>query len=357
MIDFGLCFASQISDIDYIVEAEKLGFADAWFGDSQMIWSDCYACLAIASQKTKKINLGTGVAVAGTRPPSVHASAIASINQLAPGRTFFGVGSGNTAMRIMGLPPMRIKKFDRFLKEVKPLLSGKESLIDNGKSQKLIKHIMQEDGFVNFKDHIPIYISGFGPKSLALAGKYGNGAIISLPPSSGVMKFYWSMIEQGASLDTQKNIKEDFTLTALTAISILDEGEKVDSDRVKTECGPMAMASVHYAYDQWRNFNQEPPEFLKEMWPDYITVLSKIPKKRIHQRIHAGHNCWVLPEEEKFLNTKILESTCLIGTKDNLIERLREFHTMGLDKIMILPGLKPRYEVIKRISQDLIGNI
>ena len=104
-MDIGVCVASQISDIDYVVEAEKLGFTDAWFADSQMLWSDCYASLALAADKTSQINIGTGVAVAGTRLPSVHAAGIASINQLAPRRTFFGVGSGNTAMRIMGLPP------------------------------------------------------------------------------------------------------------------------------------------------------------------------------------------------------------------------------------------------------------
>ena len=100
----GVCVASQISDIEYIVEAEKLGFSDAWMADSQMLWSDCYATLALAAEKTSRINIGTGVAISGTRLPSVHAAAISSINQLAPGRTFFGVGAGNTAMRIMGLP-------------------------------------------------------------------------------------------------------------------------------------------------------------------------------------------------------------------------------------------------------------
>ena len=110
-MDIGICVASQISDVDYVVEAENLGFTDAWFGDSQMLWSDCYACLAIAAEKTLKINIGTGVAIAGTRIPSVHAAGIASINQLAPGRVFFGVGSGNTAMRIMGLAPQALKLF------------------------------------------------------------------------------------------------------------------------------------------------------------------------------------------------------------------------------------------------------
>ena len=83
--------------------------------DSQMLWSDVYASLALAADRTDTINLGTGVAVSGTRPAAVSAAGIATINALAPGRTFFGVGSGNTARRIMGMPPQKIAEFDTYL--------------------------------------------------------------------------------------------------------------------------------------------------------------------------------------------------------------------------------------------------
>ncbi len=42
-MDIGVCIASHIQDIDYTVEAEAQGFSHAWFADSQMLWSDCYA--------------------------------------------------------------------------------------------------------------------------------------------------------------------------------------------------------------------------------------------------------------------------------------------------------------------------
>ena len=46
--------------------------------------------------------------------------------------------------------------------------------------------------------------------------------------------------------------------------------------------------------------------------------------ERRHQRIHAGHNCWVLPEEECFLTEELLRATCMIGTRDELLQRLRD---------------------------------
>ena len=105
-MDIGLCIASKIDDMDYVVRAEELGYSHAWFADSQMIWSDVYACLAIAATRTTRIQLGTGVSVIGTRIAPVTAASIASINRLAPGRTFLALGSGNTAWRLMDHKPM-----------------------------------------------------------------------------------------------------------------------------------------------------------------------------------------------------------------------------------------------------------
>ena len=63
-MDFGICVASKIDDVGYITHAENLGYSHAWVADSQMIWSDCYAVLALAAQQPRKINSGTGVSVA-----------------------------------------------------------------------------------------------------------------------------------------------------------------------------------------------------------------------------------------------------------------------------------------------------
>ena len=55
----------------------------------------------------------------------------------------------------------------------------------------------QISGFVNFRDPIPLYISGFGPKSLALAGKYGDGAVLGVNTPETVSGM-WHLIQKGA---------------------------------------------------------------------------------------------------------------------------------------------------------------
>ncbi len=350
-MDIGICVQSHIGDIDYVVSAEQLGYSHAWFADSQMIWSDCYATLALAASRTTRIRLGTGVAITGTRPPPVNAAGIATINALAPGRTFFGVGAGNTAMRIMGLPPQRIAEYDRYLGEVKPLLRGEESLLAFKDREIPVRHVMPDKGFVNFEDTIPMYVSGFGPASLALAGKHGDGAVLAFTANPALMESMWLMIEAGANKDFDR---QKFYTTALTAMVVLDDDEAADSERVKRECGAMAMASLHYTYDQYRNFGHQPPSAFSRIWDDYVKLIETYPEDRRHQRIHMGHNCWVLPEEEQFLTRDLLQSTCLIGTRDELIETLQALEQAGLNQVMNLPSFDPRFDVLERIANDII---
>ena len=356
-MELGVCIASHINDIDYVVRAEELGYSHAWLADSQMLWSDCYATLALAASRTSKIKLGTGVAVTGTRPAPVTAASMGTINALAPGRVFCGVGAGNTAMRVMGLPPQRLRGYDEYLTSLRPLLRGEEGMIQHplaSADNVPVRHIMADKGFVNFTDEIPLYVSGFGPKSLALAGKHGDGAVLALAANQAAMSSIWHMIESGAQAAGRQLDRSTFYTTALTAMVVLDDGEAMDSDRVKSECGAMAMAAVHYAYDQYRNFGHQPPNALSGIWDDYTRMLEAVPADRRHQRIHAGHNCWVLPEEEKFLTPAVLQASNMIGTASALVEQLQGLAAAGLHQVMILPNFDTRYANIERVAKDVL---
>ncbi len=346
----GICVASHIGDVDYVVRAEELGYSHAWLADSQMIWSDCYATLALAADRTSRIQIGTGVSVSGTRPAPVTAASIATINAIAPGRTFLGVGTGNTAMRIMGKKPHRIAQFDRYLATLRPLLRGEEAEHEG----KRIRHLMPDQGFVNLADPIPLYVSGFGARSLGLAGKHGDGVILAMPPTPEVAQLMLGLVEAGAKEAGRTLDRARFPATALTTISVLDAGEAADSDRVRAECGAYAMASVHYLYDQWRQFGNPPPAHLHWMWDEYCAMLAEVPDELLHQRIHAGHNCWVLPEEERFVTRELIESSCMVGTAEDLVERLAAFEVAGLDQLMLLPAWEPRYQVLERVGRDLL---
>ena len=106
-MQFGVT-ATRIDDIGFFSHAENLGFNFAWITDSPLLRSNPWAVMALAAQQTQKIRLGTGLGIGGLRLAPVTANGIATINRLAPGRTFLGVGTGNTAMRTMVQPPMKV---------------------------------------------------------------------------------------------------------------------------------------------------------------------------------------------------------------------------------------------------------
>ena len=101
-MDFGIALPTAADSWRVTKEAEELGFTHAWFYDTQMLSADCFVAMGAAAVNTRRIRLGTGVLVPSNRIAPVAANALATLNQLAPGRIDFGVGTGFTARRAMG---------------------------------------------------------------------------------------------------------------------------------------------------------------------------------------------------------------------------------------------------------------
>jgi 5,10-methylenetetrahydromethanopterin reductase len=174
---FGAMIATRIADWRLLVDAEEMGFDHGWVPDSQMIWSDCYAVLALVAAHTKRMKIGTGVAIVGTRIAPVTAHSIATINQIAPGRVFLGIGTGHTAMRVMGMDAVKPKVFAEYLRVVRALLHGEEVEYTLNGVTKPIRFLHQDMGFFNVEQPVPIYVAANGPLALAAAGAYGDGRI------------------------------------------------------------------------------------------------------------------------------------------------------------------------------------
>ena len=179
-MDFGIVTA-KVDEIGYITHAENLGYTHCWVTDSQMIRSNCWAVLALAAQQTRTMRLGTGVNVPGLRLAPVTANGIATINRLAPGRCFISLGTGHTAMRMLGQRPMPLKPFREYIRVVRTLLNGEE--VDytlNGATHR-IRFQMREHHFIDLDHPIKLYVAAFGPKAQALAGELGDGLVSGLP--------------------------------------------------------------------------------------------------------------------------------------------------------------------------------
>ncbi len=108
-MDYRLLVPTYIDMWKEVMCAEVAGFTHAWFPDSQLIWSDCYTAMALAAERTTTIKLGTLVSIPSNRIAPVTASAIATINKLAPGRTILALGTGYTGRNATRWGYLRIR--------------------------------------------------------------------------------------------------------------------------------------------------------------------------------------------------------------------------------------------------------
>src|ERR1700737_5563711 len=102
-MDFGINLATSSDSWKVVKRAEELGYARAWFYDTQLLNADMFVAMGAAAGQTSRIRLAPGVLIPSNRLAPVAASALASLNALAPGRIDFGISTGFTARRTMGL--------------------------------------------------------------------------------------------------------------------------------------------------------------------------------------------------------------------------------------------------------------
>src|ERR1700736_307409 len=173
-MDFGIGIATSSDSWKLAQRAEELGFTHAWFFDTRMITADCFVAMGAAAMKTSRIRLGTGVLVPSNRIAAVTANAFATLNGMAPGRIDFGVGTGFSARRAMGLGAMKLADMEEYIRVVYALLHGEmtEAEVDPGVRKKL-KFLNPELGLINIKDPIRLHISALGPKGRELTARHG----------------------------------------------------------------------------------------------------------------------------------------------------------------------------------------
>lgn len=340
---FGAMIAPKIDDWQLLQFAENLGYDHGWVPDSQMIWSDCYAVLALVAQHTSIIKLGTGVAIAATRLAPVTAHSIATINRIAPGRVFLGIGTGHTAMRVMGMDPVKPREFGEYVRVVRSLLNGEEVAYSHKGETRSIRFLHQELGFIDTAHSIPIYVAANGPLALGVAGAYGDGRVSAGPESGEALSDSMQLIRNGAA-KVGRELPASFHTAALCYSCVLEPGEKLTSDRVIDECGSMVASALHYWWEIYRKIGND--HFIRaavrpvwENYLDYVDSMQTPPDAR-YQAVHEGHCTFLTPQERRFITPEtIAASNGLVGEPDAIIEQLRTLERGGLQQVTLLPPM------------------
>jgi alkanesulfonate monooxygenase SsuD/methylene tetrahydromethanopterin reductase-like flavin-dependent oxidoreductase (luciferase family) len=158
-----------------IKAAEEVGFDHVWFGDSHLIWHEVGPYLTAAALATRRMRVGPLVSNPVTRHPTVVASALATLAQLFDGRAVLGLGRGDSAVRTLGLPPMKLAEFRDTLRLMRRLCRGETAEV-HGTTIRLAW----------LTRTVPVLLAAYGPRVLELAGADADGLILQLASPSVV---------------------------------------------------------------------------------------------------------------------------------------------------------------------------
>jgi probable F420-dependent oxidoreductase len=307
--------------------AEQHGFEYGWTYDSHILWQDSYATLPVVAQHTEKMKLGHFVTNPGIRDATVTASWYATMQDLSGGRMVMGIGRGDSSRRVVGLKPVKVADFEARCAMLKELMNGRK-VEWNGKELELTWARSE-------LPEIEMWIAGYGPKALAVAGRVGDGVIIQLADPQIIQ---WIM-------DTARKSAEEAGRDPAALKCIVGAPSKVTDDlpkaREEVRWFP-AMVSNHVMdLIEKYGFDSEIPEALTE----YVKA-RKFYDYKDHSRVGAAHG--------EFVTDEIAERFTVIGNVEQCIAKLRELESVGVDQFNIYLMTHGQEETLQTYGDEII---
>jgi probable F420-dependent oxidoreductase len=334
MLDFGVTVLPDppyARFLELIKLAEGHGFDYAWTYDSHVLWQESIPLLAVAARETSKIKLGHFVTNPGTREPTVLASAYATLHDLSDGRMVMGIGRGDSARRYIGQQPVRVAEFERRLAMIRDFMNGREVTWNDKELQ--LKWVRPE------LPEIPMWVAGYGPKALAVAGRVGDGVIIQLADPEIVS---WIM-------DTARRSAEEAGRDPTQLKCIVGAPAHVSDDiaaaREQVRWFP-AMVSNH-VMDLIERYGAQ-GDVVPRALTDFVQA-RKFYDYDEHSRVGARHG--------EFVTDEICDRFCVLGNAEQTAAKLRELEAVGVDQFNIYLMTEGQEETLAAYGREIIPQL
>lgn len=280
-----------------VADAERAGFDIAWLPDSQFLWRDVWASLALAAAETERIALGPCVTNLQTRHASVTAAAAVTLEEIAPGRTILGVGSGDSSIKPLGLRPTKLAGMRQGIEQVRALTTG-ETIDYDGREMRL---------HASLDRPVPVYMAANGPKGLALAGEIADGVLTVAGIAPDLIARLRGLVGEGAARAGRS--LDDIDLCVGTFCHVTDD-EREAARIVKPYV--VALAQVG-GKETLRSIgiDIDPPAVVGGIYPDMSHA------EDWDEAADAAEE-WVTDEMAR----RYADAFCLVGTADHCLERI-----------------------------------
>lgn len=355
-MEFGIAVATAADSWKVVKRAEELGFSHAWFYDTQMLCADCFVAMGAAAVHTSRIRLGTGVLIPSNRIAPVAANGFASLNRLAPGRIDFGVGTGFTGRRTMGLGAMRLADMEEYVRVVMGLLDGRvvDFEVEGGRHK--IGFLNPELALINLADKVRLHVSAYGPRARALTARLGAGWLNFVGDVAGGAAAMEAMRSSWAAAGRDPG---GLSAVAFALGCVLRPGEAADGERAMAQAGPRAAVLLHRAADEALSGlpNTSPvPAAVSEPVAAYVELAKSFqPEDARYLENHRGHLLAVKDVERPYVTAEMIRQTTFTAEQPELLERVAALRDAGYTQftVQLTPGQEEAVEDWARIKDAL----
>ena len=313
--------------------AEDLGFDKIGVVDSQSIYRDVYLSCAVAAQATSRVAVGPRVTNPVTRHITATASALLTLNELAPGRVFAGVGTGDSSLANIGMRPVKLSVLAEFVSALRTLLQG-ETVERQGAPLKL-----------NWgKSRLPIYVAAHGPKALELSGAIADGVIVGTGVGKEIVEDALDALSRGAAQSGR-------SLQSLDVWWHL--GANIARNRDE------AIAEIRFNLASKVNHLLRAPSREKHIPTGCLDAL-----ERIHHEYNylehlrpggSGINARLV--RDSGVEDYLADRYAVVGTQDECLSRIEQLRNWGASKIWLNTYNEDRIAFMERWSQGVIARI
>jgi 5,10-methylenetetrahydromethanopterin reductase len=296
-----------------IRDVEAAGFDGVGILDSQLLCRDTFVTLGLAAARTSRLLLFPAVTNPFTRHVSVLASAVQSVDELAPGRTRVVIGTGYTSAHTIGRGPATLAEMRACIVALRALLSGKT--IDFGTTSGRLAYASGR--------HIPVLMAASGPKAIELAGEIADGVMLSVGFHRGIVDAVLGHLAEGACRGGR-------TLDDLEIVWTVRVGIAATTAEARRQARPNV---VHQAIlsprSHWAKHaglalpHFEIPQAVREIYPD-------LSHARDWEQAIAATS--FVPDE---IVAQLCDTFGLVGTAEHCARRIVEMTEVGVTNLYV----------------------
>ena len=304
--------------------------ADGWDGfavaEAHGILPDPYAVLALAAQATTALRLGTAVAVP-IRHPILAAGAMATIQAVSGGRARFGLGRGDSAVKLLHQAPMKVADFEVYLRRLQGYL--KKDDVDIAGDVSSMARMYAVDPAVDVP-RPPLDVAATGPRTMDVAARLADGIVVSVGADLGRLR---SSMEQARNLAAAAGRPEgDLQVGCYVQVAVVDDHD---------QSGREAIRGIALTHARFSGFESKPTR----------ADVSTAEHAEYRQAVETMEQVWrsarggmeaagERPGEVNFYpeaaaSTEMIDRWAIVGNGEECAARLQAIIDLGFHRVML----------------------